>query len=196
MKKPMQAIKPTRRLVIGAGLAGAALLTARPVLAQAVTVPDLEATLALLQSEAGIKIIYARFSLAYSLTLDLAVRESGAETENPEPAGQLPVLPAERPGSFEPFVVITELTSSAQREAVHAELSAREDPLDSGRGEPLNALLDKVASGLADVEVTVGGPIADALGACAHVERVAAITRDTPEDSSFLCKYFPFTRFC
>lgn len=188
---------PNRRLAIGAGLAGAIFFNARPSFAQQITVPKFEETLALLESEAGVKLLYSRFSLAYFLTLDLAVGLSGSETGNPEPAGKLPVLPAERPETGELFATITELTSAEQRAAVLKALSARADPLDDGRGEALAALLNKIAGGLADAGLPVEeGPIADALGACGHVERIAAITRDTSANSSFFCKYFPFTVFC
>jgi len=188
----------TRRAFIGAGVAGFTLLGAKPALAQQVRLPELGETLALLESTGGISLIYSRFSLAFSLTLDLAVRNSGADTRNPAPAAKLPVLPNGRRGTAELFGIISQLSNAERRNAALSALRKRgEDPLGDGRGEALSGLLDTVAASLAKNGWPIEkGPVADALGACGHVERIAVVTRDTSSDSSVICGYFPFSFFC
>lgn len=197
MDEPRELIGPTRRVIIGAGLAGAAVLFSRPAMAQQARFSELDETLTLLQSTAGVKVIYARFSLAFSLTLDLALRDSGAETENPASADSLPVLPADRPETQILFGTITELSNTPRREEVLAALTQSADPLGGDRGEALASLLNRVAGRLAEQGLPVDeGPIADALRACGDLERIAAVRRGTDVSSSFFCGYFPFSFFC
>lgn len=187
----------TRRVAIASGIIGLAALRAKPALSQEVALPDLEETLALLESNAGVRLIYSRFSLAFSLTFDLAVRLSGADSNNPEPAARLPVFPAERPGSGEPFGLLTELSVDDQRFAVLAALTERDDPLSAPRGEALSALINQIARSLAEFGYPVESePISDALASCAHVERIAVVTRDTSQEASYFCRHFPFSWFC
>lgn len=186
-----------RRIFIGAALSGAALLGAKPALAQQVKFPDLGETLSLLESSGGVRLIYVRFSLAFSLTLDLAVRSHGEQIQQLEAAAELQVLPAERHDTVDLFRTITELSNQEQRGLVLTNLKEFGDPLEDGRGEKLAELLTNVAEGLSSWGVSVEEePISDSLSACWHVERIAAVTRDAPQSSSFICGYFPFTVFC
>lgn len=187
----------TRRVAIASGIIGLAGIRAKPALSQEIALPDLEETLALLESDAGVRLIYSRFSLVFSLTFDLAVRLSGADSNNPEPAADLPVFPTERPASGEPFGLLTELSVDDQRSAVLAALTERDDPLGAPRGEALSVLINQIAESLAEFGYPVESePISDALASCAHVERIAAVTRDTSEEASYLCRRFPFSWFC
>lgn len=197
MGDPEKKLYLTRRVAIASGIIGLAALRAKPALSQEIALPDLEETLALLDSSAGVRLIYSRFSLAFSLTFDLAVRMSGADSNNPGPAAELPVFPAERPASGEPFGLLTELSVEDQRSAVLAALTERDDPLIVPRGEALSVLINQIAESLAEVGYPVESePISDALASCAHVERIAAVTRDTSEEASYLCRRFPFSWFC
>lgn len=187
----------TRRVAIASGIIGVAALRAKPALSQEVFLPDFEQTLALLESDAGVRLIYSRFSLAFSLTFDLVVRLSGAGSDNPAPAAELPVFPAERPDSGEPFGILTELSVEEQRGAALAALIERGDPLDDPRGEALSRLINGISAALTEFGYPVEtAPISEALASCAHVERIAAVTRDTSHEASYFCRRFPFSWFC
>lgn len=182
---------------MAAGIAGLAALRAQPSFAQEIILPDLAETLALLESEAGIRLIYARYSLAFSITFDLRVRLSGAESGDPGPTVELPVFPDERPESEDPFRMLIELRDLGRRRNIIEYLSGRADPLSERRGEKLSSLLNQIAAALPDAGFFFDGPaVAEAFASCGHVERFAAVMRDTSSETSYFCGRFPFTLFC
>lgn len=197
MDKPMSELISTRRSVLATGIAGFVALRAKSSLAQEIRLPRYDETLSLMGGNAGIRLIYVRFSLAFSLTLDLVIRLSGAQHTNPESALNLPVFPAERAGSLELFRIITELAVEEQRTSVLEALRAREDPLSEPRGSALSVLVNQIALNLPEVGISVDSEsVFDALGSCGHVERLASVTRDTSSETSYICRQFPFSYFC
>jgi hypothetical protein len=210
MKLVLCQTETTRRSLFGAALATAAIGYSRPTLSQTVGLPDISETVRLLERHEGVGLIYTRFSLAYSLTTDLVTRVFGVSVDNLDAAIELPLLPPDLiarsiSNPFEPFRILQSLAfleggqqrSSSLRDSLRSTLMEQVDPIGAVRGEAVVGLLSKVAGTMEDLGVpATEGPIADALASCAHVERIAAVSQDTDEGGSYLCRFFPFSFFC
>jgi hypothetical protein len=203
-------METNRRVLLGACLAGAGILLSRRSSAQEFEFPSFEETLDYLGSHEGIALLYVRFGLAEALATDLVARLSGATAENPDPANSLPLMPYDRLNDRErnpylPFQMLLNLAFSEggevrdfrQRELARAALLERGDPLTGSRGLAVSMMLSEIAVASQEVGIqVVEGPIADALRSCVHVERIAVVTQDSNNESSFLCRFFPFSYFC
>lgn len=198
-----------RRKLLAVGLAGAAFAATRPAIAQQLNVPDIGQTIRLLEQHEGIGLLYTRFALAEAITTDILTRAIGVSVDNLGAADGLPLLPFDRlngtdPNPYRAFQVLQNLAfneggkerSSDLRDSIRQTLAEMDDPLAGNRGEAVASLLGKVAATLEDYGIpATEGPIADALGSCAHVERIMAVTQPEAE-STFLCRIFPFSYFC
>jgi hypothetical protein len=209
-EKLEQRMETNRRILLGAGLTGAGILLSRSASAQEFDLPSVEQTVRLLGSHESVGLLYARFSLAEAIATDLVTRISGVTPENPGAADGMPLLPYDRiiegeNNPYLPFQMILDLAFSeggkkrttVRREFVQNSLLEKGDPLSEGQVTAISMMLERMAVTMQELATfSEGGPIADALQSCVHVERIAAAIQDTNSESAFLCRFFPFSYFC
>jgi hypothetical protein len=152
--------------------------------------PNFEETLAYLDTARSAELLYTRFSLAHVLAINVVSRSA-----TPTDPGEQPLLPSATEGIGELQQYLLELTfdENLRTETFTIIQELKDDFFPTKANE---ALIYNFALALAEVEINPeAGFMPQVIGSLAHADRIAA-AKLSAGSGSYLCRIFPFSRWC
>ena len=183
-------------LFLGAGLA--TFGSGAPGRGQEVDLPDLSKTMAFLESQRRMALLYDHFGFAYSLVLASSLQLNGVRLGNDDALNNFPIRRNEERASGisrDLWKLMGELQDSegpGRRNEILQAMKEDGDPIEPHL-ERQRELVRKFHEMLAKFEVPPSSPIVvPAAESLTHVERIGAVALPQDDNASLICRVFPF----